>query len=79
MAAGKQLGGYPPQMPVTYDVALQFDALPKVPVLLLVNDRDAEFPARCSVLFERHAESYLDAECLAITGRYLFSCLKRAP
>ncbi len=74
----KGVGGYPPDMDVSYDLAMQFDALPRVPVMLLFNDADDEFPAKSSVLFERRAESYLDPECLAMVGRLLFSKLKKA-
>jgi hypothetical protein len=41
-------------------------ALPRISLLLLFNDGDEEFPAKCTVLFQRHAEYYLDPECLAI-------------
>jgi hypothetical protein len=75
--ACKALGGYIPAIEVTYDLSMQFDALPKVPVILLYNDADDEFPAKCSVLFERRAESYLDAECIAMLGRLLFAWLKK--
>ena len=44
--------------------------------IVLFNDADDEFPAQCSVLFERRAENYLDAECLAIAGRLLFTSLE---
>jgi hypothetical protein len=76
--ACKTLGGYPPDIEVTYDLSMQFDALPQVPVILLFNDADDEFPAKSSVLFERRAEDYLDPECLAMVGRLLFTCLKKA-
>lgn len=72
------LGGYPPAISARYDLAMQFDMLPRVPLCLLFNDADDEFPATCSVLFERRAEEYLDPECLAILGRHLFVRLKRA-
>ena len=74
--AGKTMGGYPPDFEVAYDLFMQFDALPRVPVILLFNDADDEFPAQSSVLFERRAEKYLDPECLAMAGRLLFTCLK---
>jgi Domain of unknown function (DUF3786) len=48
------------------DEAARFAALPKIPLVVLFNDRDEDFPASCSVLMERRAESYLDAECLAM-------------
>jgi len=70
------LGGVPPDVNLPYDLVMQFSSLPKVPILMLFNDRDDEFQAKCSVLFEKSAESYLDAECLAIIGA-LFSYLLR--
>ncbi|MGD2271502.1 MAG: DUF3786 domain-containing protein [Desulfobacterales bacterium] len=76
--ASKSLGGFPPHIDVRYDLAMQFDALPQIPLLLLFNDADDEFPAKCSVLFESRAEVYLDAECLAMLGRLLFTSLKTA-
>jgi hypothetical protein len=76
--ASKPLAGYPPDIEVAYDLAMQFDALPQVPVMLLFNDADDEFPAKSSVLFERRAEKYLDAECLAMVGGRLLTCLKKA-
>jgi hypothetical protein len=77
-AAAQALGGQPPAMDFPYDLSMQFFALPKVPVLMLFNDADDEFAARCAVLFERRAEKYLDMECLAMVGMLLFEWLKRA-
>lgn len=76
--ASKILRGYAPAVEVTYDLSVQFDALSQVPVIMLYNDADDEFPAKCSVLFERRAESYLDPECIAMVGRLLFTYLKKA-
>ncbi|MDY6972857.1 MAG: DUF3786 domain-containing protein [Thermodesulfobacteriota bacterium] len=61
-----RLGGYNPGMELSYNVILQFDALPRLPILLLFNDEDDEFSADCRLLFERQAADYLDMECLAI-------------
>ena len=72
------LGGYPADLEVKYDLAVQFDALPEIPVIMLYNDVDEEFSAKCSVLFESRAEKYLDAECIAMIGWQLFSHLKKA-
>lgn len=72
------LGAYPPEMELTHDVAVQFDGLPRVPLLMLFNDADEEFEARCSVLFERRAERYLDPESLAMLGSFLALQLKKA-
>ncbi|MFO7750790.1 MAG: DUF3786 domain-containing protein [Desulfobacteraceae bacterium] len=70
--AGEALGGYRPNLDVTCDLALQFDALPRVPVVLLFNDVDDEFAPDCSMLFQRRTETFLDAECIAMLGRQLF-------
>ena len=64
----KTLGGFMPDIELTYDVCMQFNALPRIPVLLLYNDADDEFPAHCSILFERGSDKFLDAESLAILG-----------
>jgi len=76
--ASRQLGAYPSELDVKYDVVAQFDGLPRVPVLMLFNDGDNEFPAKCSVLFERRAEQYLDPESLAMLGSFLAHRLKKA-
>jgi hypothetical protein len=71
------LGGTLLESDYPYDVAAMFRVLPRVPVLLLFNDVDDEFPAKTSILFERRAERFLDVECLAMVGGYLFDKLKR--
>lgn len=75
-AACRGIHGHPPAATFSYDLCMQFDALPKIPVLMLFNDADKEFPAQCMVLFERRAEDYLDMECLAMVGMLLFEYLK---
>ncbi len=70
------LAGYRPSLSANYDFVVQFDALPMIPIILLFNNADEEFPATCSILFESQAEKYLDCECLAMLGRQLFSHLK---
>jgi hypothetical protein len=66
--ACESLGGKDADMDIYYDVFIQLTALPKIPVLLLFNDADDEFPARCSVLFQKSIENYLDMESVAIVG-----------
>ena len=75
--AGRILKGYSPEIEVSYDLSMQFNVLPKVPVVMLFNDTEDEFSATCSVLFQRRAENYLDPECLAMVGRCLFTYLKK--
>lgn len=74
--ACQQIGGYPPDISLSYELSIQFDALPKLPVLLLFNDADADFPAQCKVLFRKSAQIYLDAECRAMVGMLLAGSLK---
>jgi len=76
--AAKIIGGYPPADDFPYDLSLQFDALSKVSLLLLFNDKDEEFPAQCSVLFEKRVENLLDMECLAMVGMIFCDYLKKA-
>ena len=76
--AGRKISGDLPAAKFSYDLCMQFDALPKIPLLMLFNDTDDEFPAQGAVLFERRAENYLDMECLAMVGMLLFEYLKRA-
>jgi hypothetical protein len=76
-SACQGIHGHPPAATFSYDLCMQFNALPKVPILMLFNDADNEFPAQCAVLFERRAEKYLDMECLAMVGMLLFEYLKQ--
>jgi hypothetical protein len=73
------LAGVPAAADFPYEVAVRLPALPKIPILLLFNGADDEFPARCGMLFERRAEKYLDMECLAIAGWALCAYLLEIP
>ena len=70
-AACEKIGGRDTDLDLNYQLIMKLYPLPKVPVLLLFDDIDEEFPAQCKVLFERRAEHYLDPECLAIIGTLL--------
>jgi hypothetical protein len=74
----EKLGGIYHEMKTSYDLSMQFNALPRVSLLLLFNDGDEEFPAQCTVLFQRQSEFYLDPESLAMTGAFLARSLKNA-
>ena len=74
--SGKKMAGYTPGEEFPYDLCMQFDALPKIPLLLLFNDRDDEFPAQCGVLFEKRTEKFIDMESLAMVGMLFFEYLK---
>lgn len=77
-AACEKLGGRDPDLDLNYQLIMKLYPLPKVPMLLLFDDIDEEFPAQCKVLFERRAEHYLDPECLAILGTLLNNFLKKS-
>lgn len=72
--ACRRIGGRILEEP-SFDLAVAFDFLPRIPVYLRFNDRDDEFPAQSSVLFRQSAECYLDMECLAIGGTLLTGLL----
>ena len=65
------LGGIDPNLQIACDLCCCFRPLPKVPLLLVFNDADDDFPAATSVLFEKRAATYLDAESQAILGHAL--------
>ncbi|UCF91978.1 MAG: DUF3786 domain-containing protein [Desulfobacterales bacterium] len=76
--AAASLRGRAPAEALCYDLALAFDALPRVTMLMLFNDAEAGFAARCSILFRRSTASYLDMECVGILGAQLAGYLKEA-
>ncbi|BBO91070.1 DUF3786 domain-containing protein [Desulfosarcina ovata] len=65
------LGASTPEMSINCDLCRRFAPLPKVPLLLIFNDADDDFPASASLLFEKRASTYLDAESQAILGHQL--------
>jgi hypothetical protein len=65
------VGGVPNQKMAAYDLAMQFQALPRISLLLLFNDGDEDFPVYATVLFQKQAEFYLDPESLAMTSAVL--------
>ena len=74
--ASRKSGGKPGNIGLSYDLAMEFKVLPKIDIMLLFNDQDEEFPAACSMLFQRQAEHYLDPESLIMTGAALTQRLK---
>ena len=47
-------------------VSLIFDLLPHIPLQLIFYDRDDEFPARATLLFDHNATQIIDFEVLAV-------------
>ena len=73
-----QLGGRDPGLNWGYQLSMKFDPLPRVPILLIFNDADEEFPAQCLLLFERRAERFLDMESMAILAWLLTDYLNQS-
>ena len=76
-AACKDLGGTKEDTWSSYDLSFSFRALPRISLLLLFNDGDDEFPAKSTVLFQKHSEYYLDPESLAMLGAALARKLRK--
>lgn len=72
------LGGSVIDMDIACDLCRRFTALPKLPLLLVFHDGDEDFPASASLLFEKRALFYLDAESQAILGHALANRLMAA-
>ncbi|EMS81333.1 DUF3786 domain-containing protein [Desulfotignum phosphitoxidans] len=70
-AGCRHLGGTPCDIGISCDLSYMFEALPRVRIYLVFNDADEDFPADCSLLFEKQAARYLDMECLAMIGMVL--------
>jgi len=69
--ACKALGGTIPDMDIACDLCWRFTPLPKMSLLLVFYNADDDFPASASLLFEKRAATYLDAESQAIFGHAL--------
>ncbi|MDD9303249.1 MAG: DUF3786 domain-containing protein [Desulfobacter sp.] len=76
--AAEHIQGVNEQTDLAYDLSFSFTALPRLSLLLLVNEADDDFPADCKVLFQRQGEYYLDPESLAMTSGLLAQKLIRA-
>jgi hypothetical protein len=63
----------------SYDLSIQFNALPRIPVFLRFNDRDEAFPAQCAFLFRRSAALFLDLQGLCICATFLAGSLIGEP
>ncbi len=70
-AGCRQLGGTPCDIGISCDLSYEFEVLPRIRIYLVFNDADEDFPADCSLLFEKQAAQYLDMECLAMIGMVL--------
>ena len=51
---------------LTGDIAFAWEALPRVPLLIIFNEKDEEFPASARMLFDVSAPNYLPTEDLSV-------------
>jgi len=62
----------------SYDLSVNFRALPKISIILNFNDTDELMPASAGFLFHDNAKTYLDLESLTIICTYLTGLLIQA-
>jgi len=77
-AAARKLGGSQAGYELSADFHYQFIALPKIPLRLVFNDADEDFPAEARVFFDITAPNFLDMECLAVLPVILVRLLAAA-
>jgi hypothetical protein len=66
LAKAASVGGRPGGEAGLGSVSLIFDLLPHVPLQLIFYDRDDEFPARATLLYDLNATQMIDFEVLAV-------------
>jgi len=64
----KNIGGVVVTDNASYDLSIQFEVMPHVPLFLRFNDADEDFPAQCTILFLETIEKFLDMESVSILG-----------
>lgn len=66
LAAAEKTGGRVGGESGMGSTSLLFDLLPHIPIQLIFYDRDEEFPARATLLFDKNATRFLEFEFLAV-------------
>ena len=69
--AARALGGEPAATEARVDAAWRFPALPRLPLIITINDADEDFPAEAKLFYDLTAPNFLDLECLAVLGLIL--------
>ena len=64
----KNIGGVVVTDNASYDLSIQLNVMPHVPLFLRFNDADEDFPAQCTILFLETIEKFLDMESVSILG-----------
>ena len=76
--AAESLGAIPYEDDAAYDLSVELTALPRIPILLRLNQRDEILPAQCTVLLRESVRHFLDMECVAMLGVCLAQRLAQA-
>ncbi|MBU4318445.1 MAG: DUF3786 domain-containing protein [Proteobacteria bacterium] len=66
LAVAERAGGHVGGEAGMGSVSLIFELLPHIPIQLIFYNRDEEFPARATLLFDRNATCFLEFEFLAV-------------
>ena len=56
---------------------MQMPVLPRLPIRIIFNDRDEDFPAQAAVLFDAAASHYMVTDGLALLGAGLAHRLQK--
>lgn len=70
-ACCSSLGGKVVQGLPGVDLCMEIPVLPRLSIRMAFNDRDEDFPAQCSLLFQKSAETYLPMKSMAVAGTWL--------
>ena len=65
------LGGRAIDSAPGFDLCVELSVLPRVPIRIRFNDRDDDFPAQCTLLFRKSAETYLTLKSMGVAGTWL--------
>jgi hypothetical protein len=76
--SARALGGQPAATEARVDAAWRFPALPRLPLMITINDADEDFPAEAKLFYDLTAPNFLDLECLAALGLILVLELEAA-
>jgi len=75
LAAGSRLGG---EKVEAGDASVQLQALPRIPVQLVLWLGDEEFPSKITILLDRLVDQHLPLDVLYCVARHVTSSLLRA-
>ena len=78
LSASALVGGRQAGQAGSGSVSLVFDLLPHILLQLIFYDRDDEFPARATLLFDRNATQLIDFEALAVLVTIFVQSLTKA-